>query len=350
MAIRLVTDFLYGQDGRDITQAVERAFAKTNDVLVPEGFWTASTIVLSNGRNLLTAGKNTIIQQTSVPTGTPLINITGSNTTFASNSAVTLRGNIATATNEQDHAVFVRGSSNITNIGIGTIFAENIRGDGVYIGGLDTAAVTNVNIDNIEGTNIYRNVLTVTGVDGLIVKSIWGHSTGYMTFNVEPNPNSQLIKNVRVGSIRGGTSGIVGLSADDFVELVQINDIYSDRLITSNSVPNYPLNSSISRVSLWLRNCNNITIGQFFSRNFPDHAIEYVYNNGEIQGDNLNILKVDWANCNTDENVYNTQMEILNMQRVTLGSGNIVLPAGVGKSVYTESASNTVNVSGVVVS
>ncbi len=171
-----------------------------------------------------------------------------------------------------------------------------------------------------------------------------------MTCNIEPNSNSQLCKRISIGTVFGGASGFVGLSATDFLEYISVGQLVLNPVDGGNSTPGYSLNSTISRVGLWLRNCNSVSIKGYTARNFADHTIEYVYNGGELQGDNLVIDDVDWADCNTDEVVYNSQMEILNMKHVTLRRGIVELPPGVGKVLYTESASNTVDVSGVTVS
>ena len=300
---------------------------------------------------LLTAGVNTVIQQKAgLAAGTRLIRITGSGARLAPDSAITLRGNIATDTDEQNHGIFVRGSGNIDDIVIGDAAGENIRGDVIYVGGLATATVNDLTIGNVTGSNILRNIVTVTGGHGISIPDIVATgAVGYMALDLEPNGNSQLIKSVTVGSVTGGRVGIVGLSAAQFVEQVTIGAIDLDPAHSPNTTPGYdPYFGYIEETGLWLRNCRNVTIGSYKARDFEDHAIKYVWNGGEMVGDDITFTSIDWANCNFGEATYNTQAEILGTDTVTFAGGTVVLPIGAGKRLYAASLTG-VDAAGVTV-
>lgn len=315
------------------------------------GTWQASSLDLGAGKVLLTAGASTIIQQKSgLAAGTRLINIKGSGAQVAPGSGFTLRGNIATDTGEQNHGIFVRGSGNITGIVIGNVAGEDIRGDVIYVGGLATATVTNVTIGNVTGSNVLRNIVTVTGGDDVHVGDITAlGAVGYMAFDIEPNQNSQACKNISAQTIKSGRVGVVGQSAAGFVELVTIDALDLDPAFSPDTTPSYePYFGYIEETGLWLRNCRSVTIGSYKARDFEDHAVKYVWNGGEMVGDDLVFTHIDWANCNFGEATYNTQAQILNTDTVTFAGGSVVLPAGAGKRFYAASLSG-VDATGVTV-
>lgn len=333
-----LTDYL--ADGEtDIDAAWAEAFALRNYVRLPTGVWEASSLELSAGKVLLTDGLGTVIQQKSgLAAGTRLIEITGSGAKLAPDSAITLRGNIATDTDEQQHGIYVRGAGNITGIVIGNVAGEDIRGDVIYVGGLATATVTDVTIGDVTGANILRNIVTVTGGASVGVGDITAlGAVGYMAFDIEPNENSQACKDITAKSIKGGRVGIVGQSAAGFVERVTIDALDLDPAFSPNTTPPYSGFGYIEETGLWLRNCRNVTFGSYKARDFEDHAVKYVWNGGEMVGDDITFTSIDWANCNWGEATYNTQAEILSTDTVTFEGGTVVLPSGAGKRLYAAS-------------
>lgn len=345
-----LTDYL-AEGETDIDAAWAEAFALRNYVRLPAGEWQASSLTLGAGKVMLTDGFDTVIQQKpGLAAGTTLIRITGSGAKLAPDSAITLRGNIATDTDEQHHGVIIRGGGNIAGVVIGDVAGENIRGDVIYVGGLATATVTDVIIGNVTGSNILRNIVTLTGGQGITIGDIVPTGpVGYMVLDLEPNEDSQLIKHVTVASALGGRVGIVGLSAAQFVELVTIGPIDLNPAYSPNTTPPYSAFGYIEETGLWLRNCRNVTIGHYKARDFEDHAIKYVWNGGEMVGTDITINSIDWAGCNFGEATYNTQAEILGTDTVTFGGGTVVLPAVAGKRLYAASLAG-VEATGVFVS
>lgn len=335
----------------DIDAAWAEAFYQRNYVYLPEGIWRASSLTLGANKWLLTDGAATVIQQKAgLPTGTRIINIIGSGARLAPGSAITLRGNIATDTGEHNHGVFIRGTGDISNIVVGDVVGEDIRGDVVYVGGLATARVDDVTVGDISGSNILRSVISVTGVETLDIGNIQAAgAVGYMMLNIEPDGAAQSCKSISVGEITGGRIGVIGQTAAHFVEAVTIASLDLGPSHTPNSAPPYSAFASVEGTGLWLRNCRDVAIGSYKARDFEDHAIKYVFNGGEMVGDNLAINSIDWANCNWNETTYNTQANILNTDTVTFGGGSAVLPVGAGKRLYAASLTG-VDASNVTVS
>ena len=335
----------------DIDAAWEEAFYWSNYVYLPAGEWQASSLTLAANKWLLTDGAATIIQQKSgLAAGTRLIKITGSGARLAPGSAITLRGNIALDTGEQNHGIFIRGTADIADIVVGDVVAEDIRGDAIYVGGTASARVDNLTIGNVTGSNILRSVISVTGGESVDIGAIEAAgAVGYMMLNIEPDGSSQLCKSISVGDIIGGRVGVIGQTAANFVEFVTIASLNLDPAHTPNSDPPYSAFGNIEATGLWLRNCRTVTIGSHRSRDFADHAVKYVFNGGEMVGDDITISTIDWANCNWGETTYNTQANILNTDTVTFGGGAVALPAGAGKRLYAASLTG-VDASNVTVS
>lgn len=338
-----ITDYIDGGD--DIDEAWAQAFANSDVVRLPAGVWRASSLELRAGKTLLTDGYSTVIhQKTGVATGTRLIRITGSRARLAPGGDISLRGNIATDTDEQNPAIFIRGSSDISDIVIGNVAGADIRGDVIYVGGLKTAGVSNVAIGRVTGANVLRNVISVTGGQHVSIDQVGGSAVGYMTFDIEPNANSQLCKFIRVGSIRGGHVGVVGHSAADFVELVEIGFLDLAHGYATNTTPEYsPYFGYIEETGLWLSNCRGVSVGFYRARDFEDHAIKC----GGAMPASFRIGYVDWENCNFGEVTFNSMMEVTVAGRVVIDGGRVSLQEAEGKVFYTESDMNTVSVSGV---
>lgn len=327
---------------QDATTAVTSLLSAFDVVRIPAGTWLVEKIDIPAGKTILTDGIATIIQQRSdVEVGTRVVSITGSNVTLGS---CTIRGNIDTDTDEQNHAIFVRGASDISDIRIGDIVAENIRGDAIYVGGLSSAGVSGVTIGNVTANNVLRNAVSVTGGQHVMIGHIGGGVLGFMALCIEPNGNSQLCRCIDVRSVKSGSVGIIGQSAAGFVELVRIGFLDLDPAHRSNSDPAYSAFQGGSGVGLWLRNCRGIHVGHYRARDFEKHAVAYVWNSGEMIGDSITFDYVDWENCNNDETTYNTQMQVLNTRRLTIMDGRVVLPEGAGKKLYSASETTDVNV------
>lgn len=287
----------------DATALFASMLSAFDTIKAPTGIWKVSEIVLTDGQRLLTEGMETIFQQITGVVGTRVISIEGSDVVLES---CTIRGNIATDTDEQNHGVFIRGAADIESIVIGDILGENLRGDVVYVGGLPTAKVTGVTIGNIVANNVYRNGVSVTGGEQVSIKRITGSAVGYFMFDAEPNVNSQKIDGIHVESIRGSFVGVVGLLGQQATRVGNVSfgtlDLSPNN--TTDSTPGYAPRSFIDDDGLTLRNCDSVKIAMFKARDFPRAVGWVTTNNGEFGCGNLDIGSLDVENCSTVDATY----------------------------------------------
>ncbi|RWN51925.1 hypothetical protein [Mesorhizobium sp.] len=302
-----------GGDKTGVTEAtslITALFSVFDTIKLPAGTWKLSDIALAAGKTLLTDGLKTIIQQKSgVAVGTRIISITGSNVTVGSLKAI---GNIATDTDEQNFAIYIRGAGDISNIRIGDILAENIRGDAVYIGGLTTAKVTGVTIGNVTGNNVLRNVVSITGGEQISIGAIAGNACGYFMFDVEPNANSQPCDLIDVQSIRGHCVGMVGLraQADKRIGRVRVGMLDLDPNLTADSTPAYGHRATIIQDAIAVRNVEQVQVGMFKARDFERSAARVTFNAGEYGCGVLDVGLVDIEDCITTDVTYNSLFHV----------------------------------------
>lgn len=315
--------------GGDPTGAVEAtalitaAFTVFNRVKLPAGTWQIGSISIPAGKSLLTDGAATVLQQKpGMPVGTRVIVIGASNVYVGD---LTIKGNIVTDTDEQNHGIFIQGASNISNIRIGDITGENIRGDVVCIAGLATARVDDVRIGDIVGNNVLRNVLTISGGQDIRIGHVSGSAYGLYVFDLEPNPASQLIKDVDIAYAKGVAAGIVPPAASVFAEHIRIGTLDLNPAYASDSTPAYGHRAAAIVNGLWLRNCRAITVDYMRAYGYATHAAFYVYNAGEMQGDNINFGFIDIDQCSLVDTTYNAYFNFVAVLSTKIGGGRVNL-------------------------
>lgn len=323
----------------------------------PATSYIISTVSLPTKSRIRTDGFLTFIQQkVGVSVGTRVIVIAASNVKFAL-EGIRIKGNIATDTDEQNFAIFVRGAADIENIQIGDVLGEDIRGDVVYIGGLTTAKVRNVSVGAVVGNNVYRNGVSVTGGEGIRIESITGSAIGYFAFDAEPNGNSQVCDDIYVGHIRGAYVGNVGLLGQKAFRTgsVEFGTLDLDPAFSVNSTPGYSPRTAISGDAITLRNAENIKIGLLKARNFNRSVIFTTSNGGEYGVGSVHIGAVDIEDCILTDVTYRAIFYTSLIRSFRLDGGYIrgssathrlFFTSGVGVS-DTDELLNAVEVNGV---
>jgi hypothetical protein len=311
--------------GVEATALITAAFGSFDRVKLAAGIWKVGTIAIPAGKSLLTEGAATILQQKSgTAVGTRVITIGSSNVTIGD---MTIRGNIATDTDEQNHGILIQGAADISNIRIGNVIGENLRGDVVCVAGLATAKVNDVTIGNVTGNNVLRNVLTITGGQNIRVGHISGSAYGLYVWDIEPNPNSQPTKEVWIASAKGVSAGIAGPLTAPIVENVRIGMLDVSPAHATDSTPAYGHRAATVVNGMWFRNCREVTIDYFRARGFDNHAATYIYNVGEMRGENLNFGFLDLDNCSTVDTTYNAYLLFPNVKSLKISGGRVVLSA-----------------------
>jgi len=297
----------------DDTAAIQFVLSNYTYLQIPPGTWLISQIVVPGGRKILTAGKSTVIQQKSgQPSDTPIIKVTGGNVEIGTFKAV---GNIATDTGEFNHVVKVLANStngSITNVVLGDIEGQDIRGDVLMLSAYTGYPLKNVRVGNITGDNIFRGVLTITGCDGVKIASVTGSRVGYAHMIIEGETYTTPSANIKIGYIKGSNIIVSGTTSSVYADAVSIDTLDLDASSAGESSPAYPVSPTHA---LQIRNCKTIGIGNFKAVGYDGQAIRQIYNGGDIAAQAISIGFAEIMNCCKTESVYYTY--ILGEQGIT---------------------------------
>lgn len=326
-----VTSTPYTADATGVTDSTTTIQAAINavsvagggNIYIPQGTFLVSLLTIPSNIRILTSGKSTIIKQTSgTALGTRVINVTGSNVTIGD---MTVEGNIATDTNEQNHAIYIKSlTETISNIHIGVIYGKNLRGDVVYVGGYNGFAVKAWSVKGIVCDNVYRNGLSVTGGQGGQVGFIIGNNVGLMMFDIEPDSLSTACRDIRIGYVRGGQVGVLGYQSTVVIEGIQIDSLDMDPSFQANSSPAYSF-YDVDDNAMLLRNTRGLRIGNFKANNYDEHAIKVIKEASDIFCQNIIIDRVNWVNCSITEATYSSCVQGVGLESLTINGGKVTL-------------------------
>jgi hypothetical protein len=308
----------------DSTTAFQNALNASLSVYAPAGTYIISAINLNqNGHTLLTDGFATIFQQKS-GTGVTvrMINVQANNIIIES---CRTKGNIATDTSEFKHSIFIQSDAtngNLTNITVGDIYGEDVRGDVLYIGAATGYLTTYVRFGRITGSNILRNVVSIVG--GAYVTgdaAISSGPTGLWALDIEPD--TVTCHDIHVELVRGTAMGCVPPLAANAAYNISIGMADLDPSFAPDSTPAYVGRNVIS--ALTLRNIKSFQIDYLKAKDHTHFAMEYVYNAGEQRGEGIEIGYLNANNVGSGDVVYNTNILASGVNNITIHDGIVTL-------------------------
>lgn len=313
-----------GTSTYDCTAAVVAAFTEHDVVKAPGGLFNVTTFNLGDRKRLLTDGFSTTFQQVAgQPVGTRMIKVTGSDVEIGD---LTVRGNIATDTDEQSHSIYVQANGtvgNLRNIKIGNVNAFDVRGDAVYVGQANGGAnlVSNVSIGDVALDNIYRNGVSIVSGTGIRVRSVTGARVGFCHLDIESNATSGPCVDIDVGYVKGRVFGVIGTTAVDYVDAVRIGTLDLSPSHAGQSSPSYPLGVPVID-GLLLRNVKRLRIDHMKAEGFGRCAIFTTYNVGELGAQQVDIGTLHMRNCSVTDAVYNAYV-VAASSKLRIGSLDI---------------------------
>jgi hypothetical protein len=277
-----VLDFgVVGNGVADDTAAIVAALAAAEQVYFPTPTvsYLVSSINIPANRTILTDGASTKFQQkTGTAIGTRVFNVMGPNVTIGD---MTVQGNIATDTDEQNHAININSGvagTSLYNVRVGNIRGINIRGDVIYIGQtVASGTTTGISVASADGNNILRNVVSIVGGSDIEIGQVTGAAVGYMHVDVEPDgTNTGNAVNVRVGQVKGRHIGaVVNNPSGDLVfnENIQFGEVNLDPSFATQSTPAYAGGATIASRAVLLRSTKDISIGTLKVNGYDGSAI-----------------------------------------------------------------------------
>ncbi len=321
-----VKDFGVVGDGvADDTLAFVDAFAESDVVYAPqpEVSYRLSSLVLGNNKKLITDGFASVFHQlTGQPVGTRMFVIAGSNVELGS---MTVRGNIATDTDEQNHSVFVQANAttgNLQNITIGDIAGQDVRGDVLYIGATTGYLTSALRFGRITGSNILRSICSIVGgayITGDAVISTG--ATGYWALAIEPN--TVTCHDIAVNVVKGASFGCVPPLVANAAYNINIGLADIDPSFAPQTTPPYAARNI--RSGLHLRNIRSFNIDILKVKDHTHFAVEYIWNGGEQRGQGIRIGFIDSDNVGSGETLYNCAILALGVDHITIGDSRVNL-------------------------
>lgn len=296
----------YGIVGDGVSDETAKIQAILNDhenvyFPLPASAYLITSIDIPAGRTIRTESVAVKFQQKSgQPAGTRVFTVMGSNVTIGD---MTIQGNIATDTDEFNHAIAVASTWSgvaLSNVSIGNIKTVNIRGDGVYIGQtVANGAVSNVRVESVDGNNVLRNVVSIVGGSDIDIGQVSGSAVGYMHVDVEPDGTvTGNCFNVRVGQVKGRHIGIVlnnPSGTSTFNENIRFEEVNLDPAFAAQSTPAYSAGSSIAPSAVWLRSLRSGYIGSLKVNGFNSAAIVSV--SGGVGIESLFVNQATLTDC-----------------------------------------------------
>ncbi len=330
-------------DAADNTQAFADAVAASAVVVIREGTWNIDTMDIDvTGRVILCAGGATVIQQRTGNVGTPVVQGRANNVHLWPTGGPTIIGNISTDTGEHNHAVMIyKAGASLENVSVGDFYAQDCRGDGLYIGSPSGQYVTGVRFGRVTVNNVIRNGLSIVG--GRVVRGdqvIADGPVGLCIADVEPDNDPST--DIYIGMVKGRFVQVAPPNAADAAERVHFGMLDLDPAHSADSTPGY--SGHISTYGLSLRNVRNVRIDHLKMRDFTHYGIFHTYSPGELAGQRLSIGHLDVANIGSGESTYNSPIVVSNMEAISIESAVVSLQAVGDYLIYGDPVANALRV------
>lgn len=327
MSAAQIADVQAGTALVDVTAAIQAAIDAAENVYIPAGTYIVDQINISTSTQVTTAGMTVIFQQknTASRNDEPIINITVSNVSVGD---MTFIGNIATDAGEWNHCINILGTgSEIRNITLGRYYATNIRGDVLYVGGVSTTPVYDVNVVSLDGDNIYRSICSVTGGQGVRIQQILGNRVGYRNIDFETNVGSQKIDDCWVGFVRGGCVQLASDSAALRIGSIQIDQLDLDNAYMPAPTP-YAVytNPAGPDIGILCSRFDYFKIGSLKLNSYGTIGV----NLSDVPGEDKGRVIIDYIEATNiaPSGAYLTVIESSGATLVEVNSGKVTLAAG----------------------
>jgi len=247
---------------------LQAAFDSPFNIVVDKNYTATAILTLTVPKEIIGVNGATITQVTAATSTTPIIIVTASNVRL---SGVKLVGQIATQTSEFSHGIQIGdGTTSAKNIKIENVEISDCRGDGI----LAYTRAENLTIEGVKINNCLRNGVALIDATGVTISNCRISSVGLYGVDAEPDVVSQYVENVTI-------SDCVLPSVTFGHHLAQNNfRLHAKNLTIDNSLrgstPAYGIGVAASKITISLRNVDNILFENCEVKNSGFVAIAYV--------------------------------------------------------------------------
>ena len=270
----------------------------------------------------------------------PVFSVNGSDITIGD---LSIRGNIATDTDEYCHAIQITSSKDIK---VGVVTGTNIRGDVVYIYGRSSSEPEmsrNIKIDGVIGNNVLRCIFASAGGQGEVgfIRATGG--VGYRDVDLEPNDsddNDYQPCNWKIGHVFGSRVQIVSADLTIQNEYARFGtlDLSGARII--NSSPSYVGHGGSTDFAIAVDDCQNFHADYIKIRNYVGVPIKLGKKIGKFGFGTL-----DFASVGTSETTYKSVILHLGTDATAIVTGDLVRGTLVSNSNFIfRSDQSTLNI------
>lgn len=280
-------------------------------IYFPKGTYYLNQIVLGDNKFLKTDGYKTKIFQNPQDSIRPAILIEGSNVTI---EPITINGNISKEKGEWNHAIaIIANGKTISNIQIQGLRANDIRGDGVYVGSSIYGGIpSNVSITNINVNNCFRNGISVVSGKNISIRNIHVQKSGLFGLDIECNPGILSVNDVNISKYEGGSIGIIGNKS--LVRNIHLKNILVDGQLLGSS-PKYPIES---KDGLVFRQCSNVFFDSVSISNCGGWGINSYKSIDEVLIDSIFISNVFFKNVGFNNSDYNAIVNLMAFKKLNI--------------------------------
>ena len=201
--------------------------------------------------------------------------------------------------------------------------------------------MSGVNVGNIRGDNIYRNVLSITGGSEIETESVVGVNVGLFLFDIETNAAQGKTENIRIKYAKGRQAGVIGTTSSDYCDNIVIDSLDLNPAFSPRSTPSIPAGSNDNDLFV-VRNTKNIKIGFARLHGFDRLAVTVITGAGEIGLETLDIGYLDIDNSSQTDATYtwsvggdNTNITVGNILANSEQSGRWLFGPGVNSLVVS---------------
>lgn len=194
---------------KDVTKIIQEIINRFDTVVIDQGTYKVKSLILREGSTIIGEGPDSKFIQDRNVYELPVIWIIDSDATVKN---IAIEGRIVNQKSEFNHGISVQSLFNdVRNISLSGITANNMRGDGIYIGSRKKRYnCYGIRVENIKTENCYRNGISITSGKDILIDGVVTKQSGLYGIDIEGDPLSVPINDITINNTSVSRIGIIG--------------------------------------------------------------------------------------------------------------------------------------------